>query len=227
MSRSPHEAPIPKKGRVLLRDGELIFERDDGQEFGRVYVGPDGAVYNGGEVGIAQKGDPAALNLISTADQPMSGKLSFQHLRSDGRGIEVAYIGGGRTEDSSPGAMRGQIGVFVANGQEGQREMAFVATSHGTPGRVWSGLKNFAGWMWKFASAGDSGPYSAAGGALSTGWPSRFQSDRGRFVYNVQDDEASGPAGRIVVYDTWDATGARIADEGQWQAVGVIAPQAV
>lgn len=211
MPMSPHHAPIPKKGRVLLRDDELIFEGDNGQEFGRIYVGPDGAVYNGGEFGIAQKGDPAALNLISTSDQPMAGKLSFQHLRSDGRGIEVAYLGGGRTEDSQPGAMRGQLGGFIANGQEGQREMAFIATSHGTPGRVWTGLKNFVGWMWKFASAGDSGPYSTGGGG---GRVTRFYTDGGKFCANWQDDTGQ-PSG--VVYDTKQTP-----DETQWVAVGKV-----
>ena len=67
MPMSPHHAPIPKKGNLVLRDGMLIAERDDGQEFGRLMVGEDGLIYNGGEFGIAQKGDPAAINLISTA----------------------------------------------------------------------------------------------------------------------------------------------------------------
>lgn len=44
----------------------------------------------------------------------------------------------------------------------------------------------------------------------------------GRFVYQLQDDPASGPLGRIVIYDTHGTS-----DETQWRAVGVLTPTAL
>lgn len=48
----------------------------------------------------------------------------------------------------------------------------------------------------------------------------RFYSGERKFCFNVQDDPASGKAGRIVVYDTKGTT-----DESQWVAVGAIDPK--
>lgn len=213
MPRSPHELPIPIKGNIFLRDGQLIVEREDGQEFGRFIVGEDGLIYNGGEFTLAQKGDPAAINLMSSSDQPMSGKWSGGHMRSDGRYREVVYTSTGRTEDSQPGDMRGQVAIYVSNGQEGQREVAFIATSHGTLGRIWTGLKNFKGWMWKFAVAGDDGPYSTGSGG--SGKVTRFYTDGGKFCINWQDDTGS-PTG--IVYSTNNGS----TDETTWVPVGKV-----
>ena len=58
------------------------------------------------------------------------------------------------------------------------------------------------------------------GGASTSGRVTRFFSDNGKFCYNVQGDPASGPAGRIVVYDTNN----NHPDENTWRAVGLITP---
>ena len=59
------------------------------------------------------------------------------------------------------------------------------------------------------------------GGVSSPSRVTRFYSDNGKFCYNVQGDPASGPAGRIVVYDTNN----NHPDEGTWTAVGLITPE--
>ena len=58
------------------------------------------------------------------------------------------------------------------------------------------------------------------GATITAPTPSRFRSDDGRYVYNVQGDPtADYPYGRIVQYDTKGTT-----DESKWTAVAILKP---
>lgn len=60
-----------------------------------------------------------------------------------------------------------------------------------------------------------AGIIGGAGTALAG--VSRFVSDNGRYVFNVQGDQG----GHIVVYDTWDAQG-NVIPESQWSQTGAV-----
>ncbi len=57
-------------------------------------------------------------------------------------------------------------------------------------------------------------------GGQATGNRQRLESANGKFVYQLQDDPASGPFGAIIVYDTHG----NIANEAGWTPVAALRP---
>lgn len=226
MSLSPHHIQIQKKGRIILEDGELIVRRDDGQEFGRFMVGDDGLIFNGGELTIAQKGDPAAIRLMTQCvdGHKGAGKFVWAVARSDGRGEEIGFVAGGLDDDvqvssaGTPDQHRGKLQVNLRPHSATDPQPVVVWSQYRSQERF--GFRTFymaalkaLGSLWVHTpSGGDATPFcGASGGGGQVGRVTRFYSDDGRYCFNVQGDVG----GKIVQYDT-----KFMADEAQWVPVG-------
>lgn len=200
MAFGRHSLDLPKHGRLELRDGVLYAYWDAGHEpLCRVLVGPDGLTVDGGELSILQKGDPPKLRLGVRGNERNVGYVSMNWVREDGKMEEVAFFGGALADDAAIGELRGQLSANVRldAGNNGEAEPVWVATSAYSADRwgvrrLWTGSRNWVGWLWKFARGGDDGPL--AGAAPSE--PSSFlRSPGGQFELELQVD------GNFVVYD--------------------------
>ncbi len=215
MSRSPHHVPMPRRGRIYLQDGDLVVEREDGQEFGRFMVSEDGLVYNGGEISIAQKGDPAALRLITlcTEGHRGLGKISLCNVRPDGRGDEVGFVLGALDDDVQlsadgvPDHHRGKLQISLREDTPSEPRPVAVWSQYRSQERFgvrtfYAAIKRSIASLWVHAPAGEGvEPYCGASGGGGGGLPRAVDSDDVRYFYNVQGDATPDfPYGRIVQY---------------------------
>jgi len=195
MPYGPHEIPLPVKGRIELESGVLVCYRNDDknnpQPYGRIFIGPDGLTMDGMELTIAQKDDPAALRLASRGSGArIKGKISYNHLRDDGRGEELAYDCGGLADDAplDGSDLRGQLTANIRVRHDSETETVWVATT-AFLGRVWTGMRNSLGWLWKFSYPNDDRPRDAVSP------PALLRAPGGETETHMQGD------GNLVTYD--------------------------
>jgi len=145
---------------------------------------------------VSTKSDPPKLRFAVDADKVESnlGAPSFNIRRSDGRHEEYALVMGRLTADKQGGAL------YVAVRPPGQSAVQEVA--YFDSGQAIFHVPVIAP--------------NLGGGAAATG---RLVSGSGRLVYQLQEDPASGPIGRIIVYDTHFSS-----DEAAWTPVGHLSP---
>lgn len=128
------------------------------------------------------------------------GGISFNRSRDDGQHDEDALIMGRLTANKKGGAVFIAVRPQNGNNDEDVREVFYID----------SGVAYFR----------------VPVVAPNLGWggvPSRFKSDNGRYVYNVQGDPTPEfPHGRIVQYDTHGN-----ADESTWTAVAILRPESL
>lgn len=154
--------------------------------------------------------DKNEVQIVSTIDDPPGirlgklksagpgrslGKLSFNVVRDDGTQEEVVLLQGKRRYDD-PDNLTGELYVGINRGGQGDADMVDVALIHhdGIECRV------------PITAPGLNG---GSGVIAST---SRFYSDHGKYVFNVQDDQVE-PV--IIVYATHGST-----DESTWTPIG-------
>jgi hypothetical protein len=165
---------LSNTGYLVLENGILIGRRaSDGEEVGRIFVGPDGLTIEQrrgfGELVIFSEHDPPKLRLASryTGDTEHQhgkvGGISFNVMRADDRCDEIAYVTGAMVEDAvDSDDRRGQIEFYARKhtidpetGKGGEPEIAGVITSAYSEERfakraLWVGLRNLIGNLWKF-----------------------------------------------------------------------------
>lgn len=223
-SNRDYRCAIPQRGRIELVDGKLLCYEDTptGRVLrGEILMGPNRYLYvNGVELSLAQKGDPGKLRFVVEDETGANagGVISANRFRPgdpDYVQEEVAQI----NLHAQPGTFLGVIRMLVRVGGENDWRNAFVATTQ-YANQLWTGAANWRGWLWKEANADDDPPQAPGVGVAI---PSRFQSDDGRYVYNVQGDPTPDfPHGRIVQYDTHFS-----ADPALWTAVAIVRPEAL
>jgi hypothetical protein len=147
---------LPRYGRLVLEDGELVGRTDDGRETGRFYIGPNGVTFEG-ELSMVQLKDPPALRMMAIqpdGNTKYAGRICFNRDRPDGSMDEIAFVAGGIAEDSQPGERRGQVTVSITRDNLEEPSVAQVWTSAYSFqefGRrvIWSGIRR-ALTLWKF-----------------------------------------------------------------------------
>lgn len=149
---------IPKRGQIRVEDDQILFYRD-GNRIGSMFIGEDGLIIEGIEVTLFSDQDPAALRFASRYPDSHGavGKISFNHLRSDGRQDEIAYWKGAQAEDCQPGELRGQFEIRVRETHADSESMvlALIATTAYSvelfsEAKVYTGFRRPQPNLWKF-----------------------------------------------------------------------------
>ena len=205
-------AEIRRTGRLTLtNDGRIEAHHDNGQKIGEIVVGIDGVYFDGFEPIFCQRNDPSKLRLASRYDNDgdgLNGVISYNRLRSDDRMEERVMLQGGPVEDGRKGEM-GQYRVAIRCSNDQQDwQTAFIATTHRL-GRLWTGLCNSMGWLWKFANQGDQPPlYVENPNKIQRMWSvdgMHFtqQQDDGNFVTYHVDQAFNMSANPRAVWSAW------------------------
>lgn len=172
MSLACEIQPTGQFGIDSLRFKQIDFYDIDGQRCGWLCLGgPRGncLFIDGVEVSIVQLGDPPQLRLATRdpAGMQMGGVVQGCALRV-GEDVHenLAQLQiGGKADDAPPGTYQGSFLVKVRTNigpDEDGMQTALVATA-AYAGKLWTGLCNFAGWLWKYANAGDDPAYVCPG----------------------------------------------------------------
>lgn len=190
---SSKQIGIRRTGTITLEDGMLIARQANGQEVCRILVGVDGLYVDGCEPIVCQKDDPPHLWLCSQyADgKGGGGAVGFGRIRPDNRMEVNTQINAG-TQDNPTGNDAGMLRILVRrSADQNDFGVALVATTAYNGGRLWTGLCNFVGDLWKYANPGDDKPYGVGSTHLT-----RFYSDTGKYMINFQS--AGGDLSPIV-----------------------------
>lgn len=164
--------PTGQFGIDSLRFKQIDFYDIDGERCGWLCLGgPRGncLFIDGVEVSIVQLSDPPQLRLATRDPNgvQMGGVVQGCALRL-GEDVHenLAQLQiGGKADDAPPGTYQGSFLVKVRTnlGPDEDGMQTAIAATPAYLGRLWAGLCNFPGWLWKHANAGDDPAYVCPG----------------------------------------------------------------